>query len=379
MNDKVLFVDDESNILDSYRRSLRKVFAVETALSGAEALEVMESKGPFSVVISDMRMPGMNGVEFLAEAKKKAPDTVRMMLTGNSDQQTAIDAVNQGDVFRFLNKPCEPKEMAVSVQAAIKQHHLLKAEKELLENTLKGGLMALVEVLSISKPEVFGRSNRYKEHLIDCAEVLGIKVNWHLETLAVASLIGTVSLTDDLVEKALSGSKLSAKETTEFNQHAIAGAKLLENIPRLEKLASNIRYQRKNYDGSGTPNDDLKESEIPFGARLLRVISDFDTLQQSGMEAGQALNELAEEAYKYDPRMLDALGEAQAKKQCAKTTRVKISESIENMQLAEDVTTNTGSILLAKGQILTPPVLKRLINFSLNGVVEETITVAISE
>jgi DNA-binding NtrC family response regulator len=93
--DKVLVVDDEVNILDSYRRSLKNVVEIETAISGKEALEVMDAKGSFAVVVSDMQMPGMNGVEFLAKAKCRAPDTVRMMLTGNADQQTAIDAVTR--------------------------------------------------------------------------------------------------------------------------------------------------------------------------------------------------------------------------------------------------------------------------------------------
>ncbi|MDH3748454.1 MAG: response regulator [Gammaproteobacteria bacterium] len=108
MSNKILFVDDEPNVLQSIRRSLRKQFDLDTAEGGEEALRMLKANGTYAVIVSDMRMPGMNGVELLSQARKDSPDTVRMMLTGNADQQTAVDAVNHGDIFRFLNKPCEP-------------------------------------------------------------------------------------------------------------------------------------------------------------------------------------------------------------------------------------------------------------------------------
>jgi len=107
---KILCVDDEPNVLKAYKRGLRSNFAIDIATSGGEALQFIESRGPYAVIVSDMRMPQMNGIELLNTVKQCAPDTVRIMLTGNADQQTAIDAVNPGEIFRFLNKPCQPED-----------------------------------------------------------------------------------------------------------------------------------------------------------------------------------------------------------------------------------------------------------------------------
>jgi DNA-binding NtrC family response regulator len=133
MSEKILLVDDDRYILDGYRRSLRSEFSMETAQSGQEALGLLEDKTAYAVVISDMRMPGMDGIELLKRVKKASPDTVRIMLTGNADVQTAIEAINEGSIFRFLIKPCSKETMARTITAALVQYRLVIAEKQLLE------------------------------------------------------------------------------------------------------------------------------------------------------------------------------------------------------------------------------------------------------
>src|SRR5579859_935172 len=105
MPDKILFVDDEASVLDGYKRLLHSEFQVDTAVGGEQALNLVRTMGPFAVVISDMRMPVMNGAQFLAQLKQIAPDTVRMLLTGFTDLNAAMEAVNEGNIFRFLTKP----------------------------------------------------------------------------------------------------------------------------------------------------------------------------------------------------------------------------------------------------------------------------------
>ncbi len=102
---RILFVDDDPNILSAYQRNLRKRFPISTALNAEQGLELLQSEGPFAVIVADMQMPGTNGIQFLRKAREKAPDSVRLMLTGNADQKTAMDAVNEGHVFSILNKP----------------------------------------------------------------------------------------------------------------------------------------------------------------------------------------------------------------------------------------------------------------------------------
>ena len=146
MDNKILFVDDDPNILSAYTRTLHKRYRMATASGGEEALQIIQTDGPFAVVVSDMRMPGMDGVALLTHVRNFNPDTVRIMLTGNADMGTAIEAVNQGNIFRFLTKPCEPDDLALALDGAIKQYRLVTSERELLELTLKGSIDLLVEL-----------------------------------------------------------------------------------------------------------------------------------------------------------------------------------------------------------------------------------------
>ncbi len=374
MNNKVLLVDDEQNILDAYTRTLRKRFRITTALSGADALNVVEEHGPFAVVVSDMRMPNMDGVEFLSKLRKNVPETVRVMLTGNSDQQTAVDAVNKGDIFRFLNKPCPPESMATTLNSAVEQYRLINAEKDLLENTVRGSIATLTEVLSLSKPYVFGRTTRYKDQMLACAKVLDVTVDWQMETTALLSLIGTVTLPDNLVERALSGGDLTEEEKKKFHEHPKHGAELIGRIPRLEILAEAIEYQLKNYDGSGYPEDKVKGDAIPLNARMLRVIGAYDKLEQSGLEKNAAIAKLKGLA-ELDRKIVSAFCQHLESDSGPKVKEVHIHQITEHMVLVSDVVTRDGTLLVCKGQTLGPSVSRRLINFMENDAIDEKILV----
>ena len=158
MRERILLVDDDSNVLDGYRRSLSREFLLETAIGSDEALPLIERNGPYAVIVSDMRMPGMNGIQLLSAVRNASPDTIRVILTGNADLQTAIDAINEGSIFRFLIKPCDREVMARTLTAALMQYRLVTAEKELLEQTLSGSIQVLTEVLSLVNPAAFGRA-----------------------------------------------------------------------------------------------------------------------------------------------------------------------------------------------------------------------------
>jgi DNA-binding NtrC family response regulator len=138
MTENILFVDDEPAVLESYKRMLHREFRVDIATGGEKGLEAIQTAGPYAVVVSDMRMPGMNGAQFLAHVRSSAPDTVRMLLTGYTDLDAAIQAVNEGNIFRFLTKPCEKTILAKSLTSGLVQYRLITAERDLLENTLMG-------------------------------------------------------------------------------------------------------------------------------------------------------------------------------------------------------------------------------------------------
>ena len=148
MKEKILIVDDEDHIIEGYKRSLRKRFSLDTANSGKKALEKIEHCGPYAVVVSDMRMPDMNGLELLTAIKGKYFETVRIMLTGNIDQKTAIDAVNDGAVFKFLTKPCKSEDMIAALESGIEQYRKLVGNRKTKESEEKMTFLAHHDVLT---------------------------------------------------------------------------------------------------------------------------------------------------------------------------------------------------------------------------------------
>ena len=375
MSKKVLFVDDEPNVLQSIKRNLRKGFDVDTAGGGEEALQKLASNDEYAVVVSDMRMPGMDGVEFLSKAKQQWPDTVRMMLTGNADQQTAVDAVNKGDVFRFLNKPCDAAALASAVTVGLRQYELITAEKHLLENTLRGSIKALADILALTNPELFGRTTRFKTKLAKIAEAMGLDHTWQFESAALLSQLGCVTLPAELVRRQSTGQPLAAEEQAEFSTHAKVGADLLSTIPRMEDVAQYIRYQGKNFDGTGFPEDNVKGEEIPLGARLLKVVIDFDAAESSGLSAGDAAQRLLQSPSKYDPAVIAALEKSVAQSSGLKTATVAINELTDSMVIAADVLTFDNVLLIAKGQETTLSTRRHLQSYKANGQIGDSVNV----
>lgn len=199
--ENIVFVDDDPHILEGFGRQFRKQFLVHTALGAEQALELIRSQGPFAVVMTDMRMPGTDGIELLRTIREIAPETVRIMLTGNADVETAMQAVNQGEIFRFLTKPCPPATIGSALEAGIRQYQLIRSEKEVLEGTLRGSLRALSDVLAVVNPEAFGRAARLKEYVLDLSRQMGVSDIWQVECSALLSQIGCVTLPDSIQKK----------------------------------------------------------------------------------------------------------------------------------------------------------------------------------
>ena len=289
---RVLFVDDDVNILSAFKRQLRRQYEVHTAPGGKEGLELLKSSEEFPVVVADMQMPEMNGVEFLLQVKELYPNTVRLMLTGNADQKTAVDAVNEGNVFRFMNKPVSAALLASAIDSALEQHRLITAEKELLEGTLNGAIHLLTDILSMVAPNVFGRVTGMREEAIEIGRAMRLSETWNMEMATMLSHIAYVSLPPDTLEKVRSGAVLKSNEMHLLESLPDTGSKLLMNIPRLEEVANIVRYQSKNFDGSGIPEDSVAGESIPMESRILKVMHDIADLTSRGMGKADAIQQL---------------------------------------------------------------------------------------
>lgn len=370
MTEKILFVDDEPHVLQSIQRQLRKRFELQTASGGEDALQILRNDGPFAVIVSDMRMPGMNGVELLAKVKDAYPDMVRIMLTGNADQETATEAVNTGQIFRFLNKPCPPAMFITSLALAQRQYRLITAEKELLQKTLKGSINVLSELLSLSNPMAFSSGVRFKSYVVQIANILDPANLWQYEVAALMSQIGCVTLPGDVLSKVNAGLKLNDDEQNMYTSHPAVGARLLEKIPRLENVTKMIAMQQMRFDEYSEDITSSEFDEILLGGQILKTVTDFDLHLFRGKSRGEAIQLMRQQKGAYNPEIIQVLNGIKIEKQ-DRLVVLNVADITINMIAAEDVIAKNGGLIIPKGQAITWPILQGLHNFAKQiGVVE---------
>lgn len=373
MNKKILFVDDDSNLLSALKRGLRKQFDLSVALGPQLGLEMVSQMGPFAVVVADMRMPGMDGIEFLSHVRSIHPDTVRMMLTGNADLQTAINAVNEGNIFRFLTKPCPQETIIGAVEAGLEQYRLVTAERELLEKTLMGSLKMLSEILSLVNPLAFSRATRVRRYVQHIGAQRHHPDNWwEFEVAALLSQIGCVTLTADTLDKVYAQVPLSDEEQQVFAAHPNVAYNLLTKIPRLEPIAQMIANQQKPFFMyPALPTLQGEERDMAFGGQILKVVLDFDRFVIKGMTKQEALTRLRQHPEEYSPELVDALSTFHMDEVSEIVKMVRVKDLKTGMIADRDIRAQNGLLLVPAGQDITYPVLERLRNFARQiGVVE---------
>jgi len=353
---KVLCVDDEANVLAGLERTLFEHFEVFTALSGASGLDVISSSGPFAVVVSDMRMPEMNGAAFLSQVREISPDTVRILLTGQAELDSAISAVNEGNIFRFLCKPCPQNILLQSLEAAAEQFRLVTAERELLENTLQGSVKVLTEVLSLASPIAFSRSGQVKAYVTHMSERLGVEDQWKYEIAAMLSQLGCITLPPETLSKVYAGQDISAEEQKIFEEHPEIGHKLLAHIPRLEPVAMMIRNQHKS-DICNTADETL------LGGAMIRLALAVDRLVASGTKIEIVLATLKQQGG-FDQKLLNALADYKAHQQTMVIKALPVQQLRTGMILDEDVRTKKGSVVISKNEELYTAQIERIGNFA---------------
>lgn len=381
MEERVLFVDDDPNILEAYQRKFQHVLHVRTAEGALAGLREIQAKGPFAVVVADMNMPVMNGVEFLKKVREVAPQAVRMMLTGNSDIKIAMDAVNEGSVFRFLTKPCPSKLMAESLLAGIKQYRLVTAEKEVLEGTLEGTAELLIEVLSWTSPDAFGSALQLGNSAKVLAAELGVEDAWEIELAATLSQIGMLALPSEVLEKAGDYMALSSGEKRTLDSVPAIGHELLSHIPRLENVAKIILYQNKCFNGDGFPADEVSGNDIPVGSRILKIAGDYQALRASGLSQVESHNRMKAIEGLYDPVILSAFGKkclvAATHGEKEQFVGISLKELTQGVRLASPIMTSEGRMLVSAGSIISNALLVRLRRYAANSGIKEPIEVLI--
>jgi CheY-like chemotaxis protein len=352
---RILCVDDEPRVLDGMRRTLGMNFDISTAEGGAQALALLQGKERFAVTISDMRMPGMDGATYLEQAAGVDPDMVRMLLTGQSDMQAAVRAVNQGRIFRFLTKPCDAEVLHRAVEDALEQHRLLTAEKELLQKTLYGCVRVLTELLSLVNPLAFSRSCRVNRIVQQVSASLEITDVWQLELAVMLAHLGYVGMAPELLEKAYSGKAISAADKALISGAPRTAHGLMAGVPRIEAILGIL-------DGLSEPLPALdgiamqsQKGRLPWAVHIILAAERADQLSHSQPLARFVADTLASEGY--FPRVVEAIAAADFQlTDKRKIVKVQAHELKTGMFLVEDARSTAGVLMAKGGQEVTPTV-----------------------
>jgi response regulator RpfG family c-di-GMP phosphodiesterase len=358
----LLCVDDEPQILESLHDTLYRHFDVKSATSGPEGLaQLAEDPDRFSVVMSDMRMPVMSGAVFLREARLVAPDATRILLTGYADVDAAVHAVNEGQLFRFLTKPCPGDELLSTCVTALEQHRLKTAERVLLEQTLRGSVRALAEVLALANPAAFGRSARVRSLVSRLARAIDLEDSWEVEVAALLVNIGAVTLPPETAEKLYAGIKLDPGEESMVERVPDLTRRILDNIPRLEGVLDILSTYTQPFGGPG------KGRHLPLGSRILRIALDYDELEGRGTDEGVVLAVMRGRERVYDPDLLQRFGRIVAGEtgiENSKVAQISLLGLRAGMFLADDVRASNGALLIARGHTATEQLITRLWNLA---------------
>ncbi len=408
---KVLFVDDELNTLAAFKRLFFNNDDVDifTASSGAEGLKVLGLNN-IDLVISDMRMPQLSGTDFLKYVKNKYPNVLRVMLTGYADMPSTLEAINSGEVYRFLTKPWNDDDLKVTITKALEYADLKKRNEEMskiiwkknreltvfnesleqkveqrtsqlgqvitklkqvnsvLKQNFDESINLLTGIISLFHKDLASHSKRVAGFAEALCNELVIEKDEKEAIIHAAFLhdIGMVGATEDIFM--LDFDQLDEKSKNFFLYHPVIGEKIIGAVKSLRKISKIIRSHHEEYNGNGFP-DQLRGSHIPIGSQIIKIASDYDTFRfKRGFGFDEALKTIKDGSYKsYDPDIITSFIKIITKTSARKhnlLARIKIKDLKPNMYLLDEITLENGVLLIPKGVIINDIILNKIYTFS---------------
>ncbi|GAA2898805.1 response regulator receiver modulated metal-depenent phosphohydrolase [Actinoplanes cyaneus] len=355
----VLVVDDEETVLETLSLQLGREYRVLTAPDGDKALAVLAEHGTAAAVISDMRMPGMNGIELLRRVQMEYPAITRVLHTGYGDMATAVAAINSGGVYRYLPKPADTESLRGAIRESVAKHDHEMADRELLDRTLRTGVKALFGVLELSNPAAYQRAGRIRTLVGELCHLLQLDGLWEIEVAAMASQLGAVTVPPSTWQKLERGLPLSADEQATVDAMPRIAVRLLGDIPMLEEVLAIV-------DGlTGGPGPAGGRSALAEDAiAVLRTAIAYESLELRGIDPVTAITAL-EERHDHYPHVIAALRRLKGVRALKDTVRsVRVTELEVGMRLIEDVVATNGLVLIGKETVITELMLDRLTNFA---------------
>jgi response regulator RpfG family c-di-GMP phosphodiesterase len=402
----LLCVDDEPNILSALRRLLRPHgYQVTIAGSGAEALGIMEEQA-FDLVISDMRMPEMDGAQFLEQVKRRWPDTVRLLLTGYADVTSTVDAINKGEIYRYISKPWDDNELLLIVRQALERKALerekvrlelltarqneelrdLNANLELkvMERTVElrkahdkvktsflTSIKVFANLIELRGSNLAGHSRRVADLARKIANRMELSPADSQDVFLAGLLhdIGKIGLPDLLLVKPVP--QMTGEELGLYRKHPIKGEQSVMALEELRGAARIVRSHHERFDGQGYP-DGLMGDSIPIGARILCVANDYDGLQIGSLSVRRYTQEDAKKLIaegkgkRYDPQVIEAFLEIVGKVEVRDTGEIElgVADLKPGMILSRDLLSRDGVLLLAADYILDANLVRQIRDYA---------------
>ncbi|OGI11201.1 MAG: hypothetical protein A2Y40_04985 [Candidatus Margulisbacteria bacterium GWF2_35_9] len=369
-NETVLFVDDEPFVLNGIKRQLYNKLNIITANSGLEALEIVKSNSNIAIIVSDYKMPEMNGIQLLSKVREKHPNIIRIILTGNCDLEAAITAINKSNIFRIIMKPSSVDDLVSVLSDGFKQYKLQQAEKELLEITLLESINTLSDILSLMNPVAFNRAKRLQHYVNQISELWGLKDAWWLNMSATLSQIGCVSIPPEIITTINSGYDVSPEEQKIYDSYLDVSASLIKAIPRLEKVAAVISKMKE-----AIYLDISEASAITIGAHILHVANKFDDLINKGMSRSDIIKSFEDQGNKYHHKVLNALTKVELYKTVQHEITIDIDTIQLGMHLASDLVTKKGNVLARQGDKVSSALFAMIYNYNKQDMLYKTILV----
>jgi len=352
----VLFVDDEKRLLEGIAQLLRKQYEVQIANSGDEALRRLGELKDVAVVVSDFRMPQMDGATFLHQVMLRAPTATRILLTGEAGVDGARDAVNKGQIFRFLTKPCPTDQLREALDAGIELHRLANAERIVMQETLLECIAALMEVLAVTNPTAFGRAQRIKRLVADVATKLECGQFWQLEAAALLSQIGYFAESPELAEKIYYGRTLSPEEKKRAAAVPANAQRLFEHVPRLEPVIQIVTA----LDWPDAALARLGDGMIGLGARILGVALEYDLMTIKEMPKKEIMQVLRARESRFGSNVLEAFTAVVGAEAEPQVQTMRLREATPGMRLLQEIRTSSGALLVPIGFELSQRLLERI-------------------
>ena len=358
---KVLFVDDQDEVLEDIKVQVSDVCDPYGATTSEEGLEIFENEGPFTVVVSDQILPGVDGSDFLAKVVRRDPHVSTMLLTGHANYADAMTAVNDGHVFRLLEKPYSPATLREAIVAGARQRQLVESERVLLHETLIGAVNALTETLATVKPRFFGRAQRVKRLSGEVARYLDFPHPWQVETAAVFSQMASITLPEEEAENVFLRKHLRPQIVKLVERFPEVIDHLLGNIPRLEE----VREILDCLFGNPLPYQKPGKEEIYQAFEILDAALEYDYLEVEGHDSEVILGTLQAGSKDFNQDVIEAITKLQKKSKIRYlVNELPLDDLRVGMRLAEDLRLDTAMLVAPKGTDISRHFLQVLHNYN---------------